>query len=251
MDEERYSRHMLLPQIGRAGQQRVRAGTALVMGLGGLGSPAAMYLASAGVGRLVLADFDVVELSNLQRQIVHFTPDVGREKVASARDKLEALNPDVAVETIGSLLDDAELKTAIARVDVVVDATDNFETRFAVNAACVGTGTSLVSGAVLAWDGQITAFEPANPESPCYRCLYAEGSEEGASCAEVGVFAPLLGIVGSMQAAEALKILAGMGSALVGRVLVLDGLHMRWHTLRLKRDPACPVCSKKGTPVCR
>ncbi len=245
MDQERYSRHMLLPQIGADGQRRLLDGSALVVGLGGLGSPAAMYLASAGVGRLVLLDFDVVERSNLQRQIVHFTADIGREKVDSAREKLAALNPGVAIETVSQLLDDDELHDAIARIDVVVDGSDNFETRFAVNAGCVRSRTPLVSGAVLRWDGQVIAFDPRRPESPCYRCLYVDGGEEGESCAEVGVFAPLLGIIGSVQASEAIKILAGVESELVGRLLVLDGLRMEWRSLRVRRDPACPVCGRR------
>ncbi len=244
MDEERYSRHVLLPQIGAAGQRRLLDASALVVGLGGLGSPAAMYLASAGVGRLVLLDFDVVERSNLQRQIVHFTTDIGREKVDSARDKLEALNPDVDIETVSRLLDDDDLHEAIAHADVVVDGSDNFETRFAVNAGCVRNRTPLVSGAVLRWDGQVIAFDPRGPESPCYRCLYLEGEEEGETCAEVGVFAPLLGIIGSVQAAEAIKILAGVESHLVGRLLILDGLRMEWRSVRVRRDSSCPVCGR-------
>lgn len=244
MDEERYSRHILLPELGAEGQRRLLEARALVVGLGGLGSPAAMYLASAGVGRLILLDFDVVERTNLQRQIVHFTHDIGREKVVSARETLEALNPGVAVETLAQLLDEHELQDVIARADVVIDGSDNFETRFAVNAACVRSGTPLVSGAVLRWDGQVTTFDPRRPESPCYRCLYTEGEEEGESCAEVGVFAPLLGIVGSVQAAEAIKLAAGMRSELVGRLLILDGLRMAWRDVRLRKDPACPVCGR-------
>jgi len=247
MDEtqqERYSRHMLLPQIGRAGQERLLASRVAVVGLGGLGSPVAMYLASAGVGRLALLDFDVVQLSNLQRQIIHDTAALGREKTESARERVYALNPDVAVETFAQLLDDEELREALAGADVVVDGSDNFETRFAVNAACVASGTPLVSGAAIRWEGQVAVFEPRCPASPCYRCLYADTGEEAEACGEVGVFAPLLGIIGSVQAAETLKVLLGVETTLTGRLLLVDALGTEWRTLTVPRDPDCPVCGR-------
>ncbi len=248
MDDQqftRYSRHMVLPQIGLEGQRKLLGARALIVGMGGLGSPVAMYLAASGVGRLVLADFDVVELSNLQRQILHATADVGRAKVDSAAETLSALNPDVTISTIAAVLDsdDPSLINEVGQADVVVDATDNFETRFALNRACVQTGTPLVSGAALRMDGQVTVFEPARPDSPCYRCLYADDSQSGEACSDVGVFSPLLGIIGSIQAAETIKLLVGAGETLTGRVLVIDALDMEWRTLRLRKDPACPVCT--------
>ena len=240
----RYSRHVLLPQIGEAGQRKLREARVLVIGMGGLGSPAAMYLAASGVGQLVVSDYDVVELSNLQRQIVHRTEDVGRMKVDSAKDTLRALNPEIEVITLGWHLDDDELAEEIARADVVVDATDNFETRFVMNAACWRARTPLVSAAAMRMEGQVTVFDARRPDSPCYRCLYSdESNEEGEACSRVGVLAPLLGIIGGVQATETMKLIIGMGTTLVGRVLVLDALDMDWRVLKLKKDPACPVCS--------
>ncbi len=240
----RYSRHMVLSQIGRDGQRRLLGSRVLIVGVGGLGSPIAMYLAASGVGHIVLADFDVVELSNLQRQFIHTTADLGRAKVESGEETLRALNPDVSVETIASVLDqdDPDLLSEVDRADVVVDATDNFETRFGLNRACVQTGTPLVSGAALRMDGQVTVFEPARPDSPCYRCLYTDHTDSGEACSDVGVFSPLLGIIGSIQAAETIKLITGAGETLTGRVLVIDALSMEWRTLRLRKDPACPVC---------
>ena len=241
----RYSRHMVLPQFGLEGQRKLLAARALIVGVGGLGSPIAMYLAASGVGRLVLADFDVVELSNLQRQIVHATADIGRAKVASGEDTLKALNPDVEISTINRVFDgdDSELWSEIDSADVVLDATDNFETRFALNRVCFETKTPLVSGAAIRTDGQVSVFDPRCPDSPCYRCLYSDDTEEGEACSDVGVFAPLLGIIGSIQAAEAIKLLIGAGDALTGRVIVIDVMGMEWRSLKLNKDPACPVCS--------
>ena len=243
---DRYSRHMVLSQIGLEGQRRLLAARALIVGVGGLGSPIAMYLAASGVGQLVLADFDVVELSNLQRQILHTTDDIGRAKVESGEETLKALNPDVEIATINRVFDedDDELRSEVEKADVVVDGTDNFETRFALNRACVATKTPLVSGAALRTDGQVTVFDPRDPESPCYRCLYTEESGEGEACSDVGVFSPLLGIIGSIEAAEAIKILIGAGDTLTGRVVVIDVMSMEWRALKLKKDPACPVCSE-------
>ena len=238
----RYSRQIMLPQIDAEGQQRLAEGRVLIIGLGGLGSAASIYLCAAGVGRLVLADFDKVDLSNLQRQIVHATADIGRKKIESAADRLRALNPDVQLELIDHVMEDAELRDAVSRVDVVVDGSDNFRTRFAVNAACVNAGIPLVSGAAIRFEAQVSVFDPRDPESPCYRCLYGEDAAEDLSCAANGVIAPLLGIVGSIQAAETMKLLMGIGRTLRGRLVLFDLLGMEWHSAALKRDPDCPVC---------
>jgi adenylyltransferase/sulfurtransferase len=246
MDDEqftRYSRHLVLPQIGRVGQQRLLDSRVLVVGAGGLGSPAAMYLASAGVGCITLADFDVVELSNLQRQIIHSTADVGRLKVESGEETLKALNPRVHISPIARVLADDELLCEVTAADVVVDASDNFETRFALNAACVASKTPLVSGAAQRMEGQVSVFHPGLAQSPCYHCLYSDDATEAEACSDTGVFAPLLGIVGSIQAAETLKLIIGMGESLVGRVIFLDALHMECRSLRLAKDPDCPVCA--------
>ncbi|HSS66704.1 MAG TPA: molybdopterin-synthase adenylyltransferase MoeB [Gammaproteobacteria bacterium] len=242
MSSERYSRHLLLPQIGERGQARLRQARVLVIGLGGLGSPVAMYLAASGVGHLVLVDFDHVELSNLQRQVIHSSADIGRDKVESAGNRVAALNPEVRVTTFAYVLDDDELADEIARADVVVDASDNFETRFVLNAFCYGAGTPLVSGAAIRMEGQVGVFDPRDPDSGCYRCLYTDESGEGEACSQVGVLAPLLGIIGSVQATEALKLIVGTGRTLAGRLLVLDALEMEWRMLKLPRDPKCPVC---------
>lgn len=242
MTSERYSRHLLLPQIGEAGQARLRRARVLIIGLGGLGSPVAMYLASSGVGHLVLVDFDHVELSNLQRQVIHSSADIGRDKVASARDRILALNPEVEVTTLAYVLEDDELADEVANADVVVDASDNFETRFALNAICFRAGTPLVSGAAIRMEGQVGVFDPRDPKGGCYRCLYSNESGEGEACSQVGVLAPLLGIIGSVQAAETLKLIIGTGQTLSGRLLVLDALDMEWRMLKLSKDPQCPVC---------
>ncbi|NIP45173.1 MAG: molybdopterin-synthase adenylyltransferase MoeB [Gammaproteobacteria bacterium] len=243
-EKSRYSRHMLLAQIGAAGQERLLAARVLVVGMGGLGSPVAMYLAASGVGHLVLSDFDVVELSNLQRQIIHRSDDVDRNKVESARKAILALNPGVQVTALPYALQDDDLDDEVAAADVVVDACDNFQSRFEMNAACWRQRTPLVSAAAMRMEGQVSVFDPRQPESPCYRCLYSDESTEGEACSQVGVLAPLLGIVGSIQATEAMKLIVGMGTTLVGRVLVLDALDMELRTLKLRKDPQCPVCSE-------
>lgn len=239
----RYSRHMLLPQIGEAGQEKLLSARVLIVGMGGLGSPVAMYLGASGVGHLVLTDFDVVELSNLQRQIIHHTDGVGENKVASAESALRALNPGVRVTPVPWALQDDELEAEVRAADVVVDACDNFESRFELNRICWRTGTPLVSAAAMRMEGQVTVFDPRDPDSPCYRCLYSDESAEGEACSQVGVLAPLLGIVGSIQATETMKLIVGMGETLVGRVVVLDALDMEIRSLRLRKDPECPVCS--------
>ncbi len=239
----RYSRQILLPEIDITGQQRLLNSTAAIFGLGGLGSPVALYLAAAGVGRLLLIDFDVVELSNLQRQIIHHTEDLGRRKVDSARDRVLAVNPQVVVETFDRTLEETELLRVISAVDVVVDGTDNFASRFAINAACYAAGKPLVSGAAIRFEGQVSVYYPGQGNSPCYRCLYDDGGSANETCTQTGVIAPLLGIIGSVQALEALKVLMQVGEVLQGRLLLLDALRMEWQTMRFQRDPACPVCS--------
>jgi adenylyltransferase/sulfurtransferase len=244
----RYSRQIMLPSIGINGQEKLLNAQVLIVGLGGLGSPAAMYLAAAGVGTLVLVDFDRVDLTNLQRQIVHTTPRIGELKVDSARETLQALNPQCHVEPIAKQLDEAALKQQIKAVDLVVDGTDNFATRFTINKACYETATPLVSGAAIRMEGQISVFT-GEPGGPCYHCLYPDEGEMDESCSANGVLAPLVGVIGSLQAVEAIKQLTGAGSSLHGRLLLLDALEMEWRTLRLTSDPACPVCSQ-GQPRC-
>ncbi len=233
---------MMLPEIDAAGQERLNKSRVLIIGLGGLGSPVSMYLASAGVGHLVLVDFDKVDISNLQRQIVHTTKDIGRAKIDSAKEHLRAINPEIKIETIDHALEDDELILEAEKADVIVDASDNFQTRFALNAASVKTKTPLVSGAAIRFEGQVTVFNPKNENSPCYRCLYNEDVATQETCTANGVIAPLLGIIGSIQANETLKLLMGIGENLQGRLLLLDTLHMEWNEAKLKKDPACPVC---------
>jgi adenylyltransferase/sulfurtransferase len=241
----RYSRHILLPQIGIEGQEKLLGAHALIIGAGGLGSPAALYLAASGVGRITICDGDSVDLTNLQRQIAHFTHSLGTNKATSAQRTLKAINPEISVTAIPQRVEGAELDHLIAQSDVVLDASDNFATRHAVNRACVAHGKPLVSGAAIRFDGQVAVFDLRDPASPCYHCLFPEaGGEEGERCAVMGVFAPLVGIIGSTQAAEALKILSGAGQPLNERLLLLDGLQMEWRSIRLKKDPACPVCGE-------
>jgi adenylyltransferase/sulfurtransferase len=240
----RYSRHILLPEIGIEGQEAILAARVLVVGAGGLGSPAAMYLAAAGVGTLVLCDGDTVDLTNLQRQILHSAEGVGRPKVESGRDTLLRLNPEARVETLAMRLEGDALAEQVAAADVVLDCCDNFATRHAVNRACVRFGKPLVSGAAIRFDGQVSVFDLRQPDSPCYHCLFPEGQDvEEVRCAVMGVFAPLTGIIGSTQAAEALKVLIGCGESLDGRLLLLDGLAMIWRSVSLGRDPDCAVCA--------
>ena len=240
----RYSRHILLPEIGIEGQEKLLAAHALVIGAGGLGSPAAMYLASGGVGRITLADGDSVDLTNLQRQILHTTAAVGRAKAYSGKDTLAQLNPEVEVAAIPERLEGERLAQIVASADIVLDCSDNFATRHAVNRACVKYRKPLVSGASVRFDGQVSVFDLRQGEAPCYNCLFPEDTEaDEMRCAVMGVFAPLTGIIGAVQAAEALKLLAGAGESLNGRLLLFDCLRMEWRTVRLSRDPACNVCS--------
>lgn len=239
----RYSRHILLDDIGIEGQTRILQGHALVIGAGGLGSPAAMYLACAGVGHITLVDHDTVDLTNLQRQIAHTTASIGRPKVDSAAQTLQGLNPLLQVTALAVRADAQLLDQLVAQADVVLDCCDNFSTRHAVNAACVRHTTPLVSGAAIQFDGQISVYDPRDAQSPCYACVFpAEGGFEEARCATMGVFAPLVGIIGAMQAAEALKLLAGVGRSLAGRLLMLDGRSMEWTEVRMPRHLQCRIC---------
>lgn len=238
----RYSRQIMLPDVDIAGQEAWLTASVLIIGVGGLGSPVAMYMAAAGVGRLVLVDDDDVELTNLQRQIIHRTETIGQPKVTSAKNALAALNPEVQVDVINGRLSGIDLEKQVAEVDLVVDCSDNFDTRFALNDACVKSKTPLVSGAAIRLEGQVAVFDPRREDAPCYRCLYREAGEDSLTCSESGVLAPLVGIIGSVQAMEALKVLADIGEPLVGKLLLLDGRHMDWRTLKLRRDPECPCC---------
>lgn len=239
----RYSRHLLLDEVGVEGQERFLAAHALLIGAGGLGSPAALYLATAGVGRLTIVDDDRVDLTNLQRQIIHDMSSLGEPKARSAARRVAALNPEVRVEPVCAHADARLLDELVAAADVVLDCCDNFATRHAVNVACVRHRRPLVSGAAIRFDGQIAVYDTRDEASPCYACIFPPDQEfEEVRCATMGVFAPLVGIVGAVQAAEALKILAGVGTSLAGRLQMLDARTMEWNEIRLPRQPACPVC---------
>jgi molybdopterin/thiamine biosynthesis adenylyltransferase len=243
---QRYSRHILLDQIGIEGQQRIRDARMLVVGAGGLGSPAALYLASAGVGRLTLADSDRVDLTNLQRQVLHTTGRIGQLKTASARTALHELNPDVQVTEVPRRAGPEELDALVAGTDFVLDCSDNFATRHALNRACVRHRRPLVSGAAVRFDGQLATFDRRAEDAPCYACVFPESDEaQDEPCSIMGVFAPLTGIVGCMQAAEALKLAAGCGESLNGQLLIIDALALQWRSLKVARDPACPVCATR------
>ncbi len=238
----RYSRQILLPQVGIEGQERLRAARVLIVGMGGLGSPVALYLAASGVGHLVIVDHDLVELSNLQRQIVHTSDRIGQPKVVSAQQMLQGINPETVITALQLRLDVDALTEQVAAADAVVDATDNFATRFALNRVCVAQKTPLISGAAIRMEGQVAVFRPDLPDSPCYRCLYKDMDELGETCSQTGVLAPVVGIIGSIQATETLKVLLNMGETLTGRLLLLDAYTMEWRSLRLRKDPQCPVC---------
>ncbi|MBP7079544.1 MAG: molybdopterin-synthase adenylyltransferase MoeB [Rhodocyclaceae bacterium] len=241
----RYSRHILLPEIDIAGQDAIRGARVLIIGIGGLGSPAALYLASAGIGTIVLADGDTVDLTNLQRQILHRTDSVGLAKVESGRRTICEINPTCNVIAIAERLEGEALTAQIALADVVLDCSDNFATRHAVNRACVAKRKPLVSGAAIRFDGQISVFDSRQTDAPCYECLFPEGENvEDVRCATMGVFAPITGIIGAMQAAEALKLIVGCGVPLTGRLELLDGTSMTWREIRIRRDPQCRVCAQ-------
>jgi molybdopterin/thiamine biosynthesis adenylyltransferase len=244
----RYSRHILLDEVGVEGQRRLLDSHALVLGAGGLGSPVALYLGTAGVGHITLIDHDAVDLTNLQRQIAHTLERVGRPKAESARDAVAAINPDVLVRPLVLKADPQELDELVPQADVVIDCSDNFAARQMLNRACVAHGKPLVSGAAIRFDAQVTVFDPRRPDSPCYACVFPPDQEvEETACATMGVFAPLVGIVGAVQAAEALRLLMGVGTSLAGRMLMLDGRSMEWTEMRLRRDPACRVCGQRPT----
>lgn len=240
----RYSRHILLPELGVEGQEAISGGRVLIVGAGGLGSPAALYLAAAGVGRIVLCDGDEVDLSNLQRQLLHEDARIGENKAESGRAALARVNPLVEVRALPRRLETEDLLAEVAGVDVVLDCCDNFATRHAVNRACVALRKPLVSGAAVRFEGQVSVFDLRAPEAPCYHCLFPEGEDVAElRCAVTGIFAPLTGIIGATQAAEALKLLARCGESLQGRLLLLDGLRMRWREILYGRDSACAVCA--------
>ena len=244
----RYSRHILLDELGIEGQQRLLVAHVLVIGAGGLGSPVALYLGTAGVGHMTIVDHDNVDVTNLQRQIAHNLARVGKPKAESARDTIAAINPDVQVTALVERADAARLDVLVRDADVVVDCSDNFATRHAVNAACVAHRKPLVSGAAIGFDGQVSVYDTRQPDAPCYACIFPpESTFEEVQCATMGVFAPLVGIIGSVQAAETLKLLAGVGSSLAGRLQMLDGRTMEWHELRTPRAPACAVCGQRRT----
>jgi len=240
----RYSRHLLLDEIGIAGQRRLLDAHVLIIGAGGLGSPVALYLGTAGVGRITVVDFDTVDLTNLQRQIAHNLTRVGHPKADSVRQTVAAINPDVQVRALVRRADAELLNALLPEVDLVLDCCDNFKTRHAVNAACVTHRKPLVSGAAIGFDGQVSVYDTRDPAAPCYACIFPPGvAVQDVACATMGVFAPLVGIIGSVQAAEALKLLAGVGSSLAGRLQMLDARCMQWDQITLPRHPDCPVCA--------
>ena len=243
----RYSRQIMLPEIDAAGQLRLAQATVLLIGAGGLGSACAIYLAAGGVGHIILTDFDQVDLSNLQRQILYNSADIGRPKVEAAAERLRALNPEVNLTLLNRALTEDELTRYAEQADVIIDGSDNFTTRFAVNRASVATNTPLVSAAAIRFEAQVSVFNPQDATSPCYRCLYQEDSEVEATCTANGVLAPLLGIAGSIQATEAMKLIMGLGDTLQGRLLLLDVMSMEWHSALLPKDPGCPVCGRMQT----
>jgi len=244
-----YSRQIMLPAVDIEGQEKLLAATVLIVGLGGLGCPAALYLAAAGVGTLLLVDFDEVELSNLQRQIAHGYGDLGKNKATSAQASLLDINPGIEIQTITKKLEGPGLQDAVQSVDLVIDCSDRFSTRFALNEACFQYGKPLISGAAIALEGQLTVFDPANSDSPCYRCIYSDADDEQLSCSENGVISPLTGIIGSMQALEAVKLIVGFGQSLVGCLLMFDASQVQFHTLTVSRKDDCPVCSARRSGV--
>jgi molybdopterin/thiamine biosynthesis adenylyltransferase len=240
----RYSRHILLPQVSYEGQDKLVNSHALVLGAGGLGSPVALYLAASGVGTLTICDFDVVDLTNLQRQIIHTTQSVGINKAVSAQQTIYEINPEVIVNTVQQKSTEDDFAVLVSQADVVIDCSDNFATRYTLNRLCVKLKKPLVSGAALGFEGQITVYDMRTDTSPCYHCLFPDNGEDtDLRCATNGVFAPLVGMIGTTQAAEALKLLMGIGESLQGRLLLLDALAMEWRTIKLSKDPACIVCS--------
>ena len=240
----RYSRHILLPQIAYEGQETLTQSHALIVGAGGLGAPSALYMAAGGVGTLTVCDFDVVDLTNLQRQIIHTTQSVGINKAVSAKQTLQGINPDVVVNTVEEKSTEAAMSKLVKEADVVLDCSDNFATRYALNRLCFEHQKPLVSGAAIGFEGQVTVYDFRHPNSPCYHCLFPDdGSETEMRCSENGVFSPLVGMIGTTQAAEAMKLLMNIGNSLQGRLMLLDALNMEWRTIKLSKDPACKVCA--------
>ncbi|WP_257283594.1 molybdopterin-synthase adenylyltransferase MoeB [Endozoicomonas sp. SESOKO1] len=240
----RYSRQIMLPQVDIEGQERLLSSSVLILGLGGLGCPAAQYLAAAGVGKMVLVDPDTVDITNLQRQLLYCADDQGAAKVATAQARLSAVNDSIQIETIHGCLEGEGLLEQVRQATVVLDCTDNFTSRFAINAACVTASVPLVSGAAIRLDGQLTVYDRRQPDAPCYRCLYDEQGNESLSCSESGILGPVVGMIGTMQALEAIKLIAGFGKTLNGRLMIFDAMSMEWQTMGLLADPACPVCGR-------
>ena len=246
----RYSRHILLPQISFEGQQKLADSHALIVGAGGLGSPVALYLGAGGVGKLTICDYDNVDLTNLQRQVIHNTQAVGTNKAVSAQQTLQAINPEITVIPVPRKSTVEEFAKLASVADVVIDCSDNFSTRYALNQVCVQLKKPLVSGAAIGFEGQVTVFDLRHHDSPCYHCLFPDmGAESEMRCAENGVFAPLVGMIGTTQAAEAMKLLLGVGESLQGRLLLLDAMAMEWRSIKLNRDPACAVCGQQSSPT--
>jgi len=238
----RYSKQIMLPQIDIEGQQKINDSTILIIGMGGLGSPTALYLAATGVGHIIIADFDQVELSNLQRQIIHSTSDIGDDKVNSAKSKLLELNPNITVTVVNEIMHSDNLSSLIQDVDIVLDGTDNFESRFEINKACVEHHKPLISAAVIRFEGQISVFKGYEVEQPCYQCLYSEQGDGRESCVENGVLAPVAGLVGTIQALQAIKVLLGLGEQLCGELLLIDGLDLSFRKVKIVKDSECPIC---------
>ncbi|TBW49989.1 molybdopterin-synthase adenylyltransferase MoeB [Marinobacter halodurans] len=238
----RYSRQLLLPQLDVQGQLRLKQARVLIVGAGGLGCPVALYLGGAGVGHLVVADDDRVEMANLQRQVAFRQDDLDLPKASRLAEAVRSMNPEIAVDAIESRLEGDALQAQVAAASLVVDCTDNFATRFAINRACVDAGVPLVSGAAIRGEGQVSVFDTREADQPCYQCLYPETGDEDLRCSEAGVIGPLVGMIGACQAMEAIKVLAGVGRSLVGRLLLLDAWRMEWREMKLARDPGCPVC---------
>ena len=244
----RYNRHIMLPEFGFEGQQKLNDAHIVIIGLGGLGSPAAVYLAASGIGEITLVDHDTVELSNLQRQIAHTTQNIGEAKVESARKNLLQINPEIKINCIAHKLNGDALESKIAECDLVIDATDNFESRYAINEACFKTQTPLVSGAAIRFEGQVSVYDFRQSDSPCYHCLYpqTDNHSEETTCSENGILAPVVGIIGCIQATEAIKLLADVGEPLTGKLLLLDAKTMEWRTMKFKQDPSCAICGKNS-----
>ena len=238
----RYSKQIMLPQIDIEGQQKINDSTILIIGMGGLGSPTALYLAAAGVGHIIIADFDQVELSNLQRQIIHSTSDIGDDKVNSAKTKLLELNPNITVTVANEIMHSDNLASLIKDVDIVLDGTDNFESRFEINKACVECHKPLISAAVIRFEGQISVFKGYEVDQPCYQCLYSEQGDGRESCVENGVLAPVAGLVGTIQALQAIKVLLGLGEQLCGELLLIDGLDLSFRKVKIAKDSECSIC---------